>query len=397
MDLLTGITVLDFSRVLSGPYCTMLLGDYGADVLKVERPGAGGGDETRAWGPPFFGGESAYYLAINRNKRALTLDLKHDAGRDLARKLAARSDILVENFTPGAMARLGLDYDSLRASNPRLIYCSISGFGQDGPDAAQPGFDLVLQARAGLQSLTGPADGPPSIVGVAVVDLFAAQHALALILAALHARERTGAGCRLDVGLLDAGVSMLIHRATAHLMSGQPPVRHGNAHPNIVPYQTFRAADGYINIAAGNDRLYANLCHVLKREDLARDARFATNALRVAHRAELLAELEPLIAARTAAALNADLTAAHVPAAVVQDLGAVFRDPQVLARELLAEVAHPACGDVRMPGTVGRVNGAKPPVRRPPPRLGEHTFEILNEKLGLDEARLKALRREGAI
>ncbi len=395
MDLLRGITVLDFSHVLSGPYCTMLLADYGADVLKVERPGEG--DVTRAWGPPFFNGESAYFLSINRNKRSLTIDLKTNAGKQLARDLAKKADVLVENFSPGTMTELGLDYPALRTLNPRLVYCSISGFGQTGPDRDLPGFDLVIQARGGMMSITGPAEGPPSIAGIAIADLFSGLHAQTAILSALIARQTSGTGCYLDFGLLDSQVNILSHQATSFLNSGKVPSRRGNSHNNIVPYQTFKTRDGHINIAVGNEKLWRSFCKVLNVEPLAADPRFATNAKRVENRAALLAQLEPLIAQRDNSGLLRELNAAHIPAAPVQDMAAVFSDPQVLARQMVAEMQHPTAGTVKVPHAPGFIDGKKPALRRPPPRLGEHTDEILREKLGLSDERLRELRELKAI
>jgi formyl-CoA transferase len=393
--MLHGVTVLDLSRVLAGPYCTMLLGDYGADVIKVERPGEG--DETRAWGPPFFAGESAYYLSINRNKRSITVDMKTPQGKQLVCDLATRSDVLVENFTVGALDRLGLGRAELMTLNPRLVFCSISGYGQTGPDKDLPGFDLVAQARGGLMSTTGPVDGPPSIVGISVIDIFAGLHALSAILAALHARERSGQGSYIDMGLLDSAVNILSHQATSFLNTGSVPARRGNSHNNIVPYQTFQARDGYVNIAAGNEKLWDAFCRVLKLERLIADSLFATNALRVQHRAQLIPILQETISQRGAKELVAELSAAKIPASVVQNMQQVFADPQVLAREMVVELPHPSAGPIRVPAAPGFINDAKPPVRLPPPMLGQHTIEILKEKLGYDDAMIAGLLKARAI
>lgn len=395
MDFLKGITVLDFSHVLAGPYCTMMLADYGADVLKIERPGIG--DDTRAWGPPFAGGESCYFMSINRNKRSIALNMKTEEGKRIIRELAAQSDVAIENFCPGTMQRLGFAYEDLKKINPGIVYCSLSGYGQTGPDRDLPGFDVVIQARGGMMSLTGPADGDPSIVGISIIDVFAGLHALSGILAALKGRDATGRGCYLDMSLLDSQVNILTHQATSYLMTGRVPTRRGNSHNNIVPYQTFKTRTCHINIAAGNDKLYQNFCKVLGREDLAADPRFATNGKRVENRPALCPILEALVAELDGRDLVAKLSAAHVPAAVVQDMKAVFDDPQVLSRQMIAEMPHPTAGTLRVPHAAGSIDGAKPALRRPPPLLGEHTAEILKEKLGYDDAKIAALKQSGVL
>ncbi len=395
MKPLSGVTVLDLSRVLAGPYCTMLLGDYGADVIKVERPGSG--DDTRAWGPPFVKGESTYFLSVNRNKRSIAVDLKHAEGKRIIRDLASRADVLVENFSPGTLDDLVLSPAELMAANPKLIVCSISGFGQTGPDRDLPGFDLVMQARGGIMSVTGRPDAPPSTVGLAIVDLFAGLHALSLILAALHERETTGKGRIIDLGLLDSHVSILTHLATSYLNTGNVPQRRGNTHNNIVPYQTFQTKDGYVNISVGNDGLWQKFCAVLGLKNLAADARFTTNAQRVQHRDELIPRLEAVIKERSSADLVKDLSAAHVPVATVQDMAQVCADPQVLAREMIAHMPHPLIGDFKTPASPGFIDGKKPEALRAPPLLGQHTDEILREFLKITAEQIANLRASGAI
>lgn len=391
---LDGIRILDLSRILAGPYCTMTLGDLGADVVKIELPELG--DDTRRWGPPFKGGESAYYLGVNRNKRSLTLNLKHSHARDVLRKLATTSDVLVENFKLGTLEGLGLGYDDLRQLNPRLIYCTISAFGSTGPYRDRPGYDFAIQARGGIMSLTGEPDGEPMKVGVAIVDITAGLFAVAAILAALRARERDGIGQRVEVSLLQAQLAWLANVASGYLVSGQHPRRYGNAHPSIVPYQTFRAADAWVAVAAGNDGQFRALCRALDAESLADDAAYATNPARVEHRVELVQSLAHLIQSWPAADLLAALEAAGVPCAPINDLPAAFADRQVQALEAVIHAAHPTVGDlplVRWPFDLAETPAT---LRHPPPLLGEHTDDVLRE-LGLDDAEVSRLRAEGAI
>jgi formyl-CoA transferase len=368
---LRGLRVLDFSRVFAGPLCTLLLADLGAEVLKIERPGVG--DDTRAWGPPFAGGESAYYLCLNRGKRSLVLDLTTDEGMETARRLAGKADVLVENFRAGWMAEHGLGYDDLRGANPRLVYCSITGYGQTGPDADLPGYDFLTQGRGGLMSITGEAEGPPLKVGVAVSDLTTGLYATLGILAALQQRERTGAGQYLDLALLDCQVAGLANVASNYLVSGEPPRRYGNAHPNIVPYAAFAASDGPFILTVGNDAQWRRCCEVLGRPEWAAGSRFATNAARVEHREELCALLRELFAQRSREAWLAAFRAVDVPCGPVQTLDELFTDPQVLARQMLQEVAHPTAGMLRLV--------ANPLLRAatraaPPPLLGEGGDEL---------------------
>lgn len=392
---LEGLRVLDFSRILAGPFCTMLLADLGADVIKIEQPGSG--DGTRQWGPPWWGEAqdelSAYYLSINRNKRSLTLNLKSEAGRALARRLASRSAVLVENFKAGSMARFGLGYDDLRAENPALVYCSVTGFGQDGPYRDRPGYDYVIQAMSGLMSISGPVEGPPTKLGVAISDVIAGLFAASAILAAVRHAERTGEGQYIDVALLDTSIAALVNVASNFLVSGQAPRRYGNQHPNIVPYQTFRAADGEFVLACGNDRQYARLCELVGQPDLRDDPRFATNPARVQHRDDLVPLLADIFRERPAAEWVEMLLAAGIPAGPINDLPAILSDPHIAARGLV----HQEPDGLRMVGPPARLSETPAEVRSAPPRLGEHTDAVLGEMLGLDADAIAALRDQGAI
>ncbi|HXG19219.1 MAG TPA: CaiB/BaiF CoA-transferase family protein [Methylomirabilota bacterium] len=392
---LAGFRILDLSRVLAGPYCTMLLGDLGAEVIKVERPGVG--DDTRTWGPPFVGGESAYYLCANRNKKSLTVNLKTPAGQDIIRQLARMSDVLVENFKVGELAALGLGYDDLKPLHPGLVYCSITGYGQTGPDKDLPGYDFIIQGRGGVMSITGEPEGEPMKVGVAVVDITAGLFAANAIQAALLARSRTGRGQAVDIALLDAQVAWLANVASSYLMSGQRPQRFGNAHPTIVPYQTFRARDGYFCLAVGNDGQWRNLCEVLQHPELARDGRFATNPQRVQHREELIARLQDIFATDSIAVWLRKIAAAGVPCGPVQTLDQVFTDPQVLARSMVWTVPHPTAGEVRFVGSPLKLSEAPVSSSAPPPLLGEHTYEVLTGLLGYTPEYVDRLRAEGVV
>lgn len=379
---LHGVRVLDLSRVLAGPYCTMVLGDLGADVIKVEPPE---GDETRAWGPPFAEGESAYYLCVNRNKRGMVVDLKTDEGQAALRALARKCDVMVENFRPDTLARYGLDYETLRAQDPRLVYCSISGFGQTGSLRDRPGYDFMIQAMGGLMSVTGEPDGEPMKVGVAVADLFAGQYAVIAILVALQARERSGEGQHIDIALFDAQLGWLANVASNYLISGNLPQRYGNAHPNIVPYQSFVAADGWFALAVGNDRQFARLCELIGKAEWGSDERFATNAARVIYRDELIALLEPIFALLRVDEWLSALEAADIPCGPINTLDKVFSEPQVSAREMLITMEHPTIGDLPLVGSPLKFSQTPVEYRLPPPRLGEHTDEILRELLGKSE------------
>ena len=403
---LSHIRVLDLSRVLAGPWCTQNLADLGAEVVKVERPGSG--DDTRAWGPPWLKdaagkdtGESAYFLSCNRGKQSLALDIAHPEGSRIVRELARHCDVLVENFKVGGLAKYGLDWDSLRAINPRLVYCSITGFGQSGPSAGRPGYDFIVQGMGGLMSVTGERDGAPGggpqKVGVAVADLFTGMYATVAVLAALTFREKSGQGQHIDLALLDAQVAMLANQNMNFLVSGQAPERLGNAHPNIVPYQTFATADGHLILAVGNDAQFRRFCELAGCSGLADDARFASNPARVAHRAALIPLLDPILRSRTTQDWVGALEAAGVPCGPINRLNEVFEDPQVRHRGLRIDLPHPTAGSVPQVASPIRLSATPGECASPPPLLGQHTREILREWLGLPDAELARLRDDGVI
>ena len=387
---------------MAGPFCTMMLGDLGADVIKVERPGRG--DESRGWGPPFVGepygpypGESAYFLSANRNKRSVTVNLKSDAGREIIRRLVARSDVLVENFRTGVLDRLGLGYEEMAAVNPRLVYCSISGYGRTGPYAERPGYDFIIQAEGGFMGITGPEEGPPYRVGVPIIDITSGMFAATAILAALHARDRTGKGQWLDISLWDTQVALLTNVAANYLVGGQPPRRLGNSHPSITPYEAFPARDRWFALAAANERQWAVLCRVIERPDLRDDPRFADNNARVAHRAELRAELEAVFRRCDADEWLAAFREAGLPCGPINAIPEVFAHPQAAAREMVVETEHPTVGTVRLPGFPYKLGETPAAIRRPPPRLGEHTAEVLTELLGYSVEDVAGLQEQGWI
>jgi crotonobetainyl-CoA:carnitine CoA-transferase CaiB-like acyl-CoA transferase len=392
MTALQGITVLDFTRVLSGPYCTMLLGDLGARVIKIEQPGKG--DDTRGWGPPFLSGESAYFLSTNRNKESVTLDLKTPDGLALARELIARADVLVENFRPGTLETLGLDYTALAAIHPRLVYCSISGFGQTGPRRQEAGYDAVMQAEAGLMSITGPEDGSPFRLGVAIVDLVAGMFAAQGIMAALFARERTGRGQAIDIGMLDAATALLTYQAGSYFATGIAPGRLGNRHPSIVPYETFAALDGDFMLAVGNDDQWQKFCATA---GLQLGDRFATNAARVTGYADLKPLLDRALRARSRGDWIEALGRAGVPCGAIRDLRELFADPQIAARGMVADVSHAAIGQLRLLGSPLKLSETPAEIRTAPPLLGEHTDAVLSGDLGRSTDEIRALRAKGAI
>jgi crotonobetainyl-CoA:carnitine CoA-transferase CaiB-like acyl-CoA transferase len=390
-----GIVVIDFSRVLSGPYCTAQLADLGARVIKIEQPGHG--DDTRAWGPPFLQGESSYFLSINRNKESLALDLKHPASRRIVDGLLDRADVVVENFRPGTMHRLGLGYDEVAAQRPRIVYCSISGFGQTGPRRAEPGYDAVMQAEGGLMSITGARDGPPYRLGVAIADLATALFAVQGILAALIAREQTGRGQLVDVGMLDTVASLLTYQAGIVFATGTSPGRMGNQHPSIAPYDTFATADGEFVLAVGNDEQFRRMAALLQEPWLSADPRFATNSDRVHHYDALRAELRRVFATWKRDAVVRALTDAGVPCGAVRSVTETLADPQLAARDMIVPITHAVAGDIRVLGNPLKLSATPPEIRTAPPALGQHTDAILEGDLGLRQEEIARLRREGAI
>lgn len=392
---LEGYRILDLSRVLAGPYCTMMLGDLGAEVIKVERPGVG--DDTRAWGPPFADGESAYYLCANRNKKSITVNLKSAAGQEIIRQLARSSDVLVENYKVGELAALGLGYEEMRKLNPGLVYCSITGYGQNGPDKDLPGYDFVIQGRGGVMSITGEPDGEPMKVGVAVVDITAGLYAANAIQAALLARSKTGKGQVIDIALLDAQVAWLANVASNYLVSGNQPGRFGNAHPTIVPYQSFRARDGFFCLAVGNDGQWQKLCALVDQPELAQDPHFATNPARVQHRDALIPRLQAIFQAQEVDFWLEEIAAAGIPCGPVQTIDEVFSDPQVLARDMVWMMPHPTAGEVSLVGSPLKLSETPVAGRLHPPLLGEHTEEILTSILGYSAEEIKRLRKESVV
>jgi len=389
---LEGFTVLDLTRVLSGPYCTMHLADMGARVIKIEQPGRG--DDTRGFGPPFLQSESTYFLSVNRNKESVTLDFKHSEGRALLDRLIAQSDVVVENFRPGALAKLGLDYATLADRHPRLIYCSISGFGQTGPRSTEAGYDAMIQAEGGLMSLTGDGDGPPYRLGVAIADLVSGILAANGITLALLARERTGRGQQVDISLLDSVTTLLTYQAGIYFATGTPPPRLGNRHPTIAPYEVFSASDGDFVLAVANDDLWRRFCEVA---DIEPDDRFATNPQRVQRYGELRLLVADRLGRRTRQDWLARLGAAGVPCGLVRDLGELFADPQVAAREMVAEIEHRTIGPLRILGVPIKLSDTPGAVRTAPPTLGEHTDAVLRKDLGLTPEVIARLREQRVI
>jgi crotonobetainyl-CoA:carnitine CoA-transferase CaiB-like acyl-CoA transferase len=392
---LDGILVIDLSRVLAGPYCTMELADMGATVIKVEIPGSG--DDTRAYGPPFLNGESTYFMSVNRNKKSLTLNLKHARGKEILRQLLQKGDVLVENFRPGTLEGLGFGYDAVHAVNPKLIYCSISGFGQTGPYAQRPGYDLIAQAEGGVMSLTGEPDAPPIKVGLSFADITAGMNAFSGILLALLARQQTGEGQRIDVSLLDCQVALLTYQAGIFFATGKSPDRLGNKHPSITPYETFEARDGHIIIACGNQGFWEKFCKLAGLEHLLADDRFTTMKKRVENRAELT----PLVAAAVRTHTRQEwyelLDREGIPCGLIKDVAEVCTDPQVLARDMVVHLNHPTAGPISVNGVPIKLSATPGEVKDPPPLLGQHTDEILSDILGYTANQIAEVRQLKAI
>ena len=391
---LAGIRVVDLTRVLAGPFCSMALADMGAEVIKVEEPGKG--DDTRGW-PPFAGGEATYFMAVNRGKKSLTLNLKAPEGQDILRRLIRRADVLIENFRPGTMERLGFGWERLRVESPRLIYCSISGFGESGPEASRPGYDLIVQGESGIMDLTGFPDGPPVKVGNSIADLVSGMAAAQGIALALLARERGGRGQKVEIGMLDVMASLLTYQAGLYWNAGGRPARRGNQHPSIVPYEVFQAQDAYLTLGVANNSLWERCCGALGRPDLAKDPRFDTEARRVQNRDALIPLLNAELGTRPAAEWLERLDRAGVPAGRIKSVGEVCESPHLKARGMTVTLAHPKAGPITVMGVPIRLWGTPGAASAPPPLLGQHTEEILTRLLRMPRARVERLRAAGAI
>jgi crotonobetainyl-CoA:carnitine CoA-transferase CaiB-like acyl-CoA transferase len=392
---LSGIKVLDLCRVVSGPFATMQLGDLGADVVKVEDPHRG--DESRRYGPPFLNGESSYFLSVNRNKRSCTVDLKTEAGREAVLALSAVADVVIDNFRPGTLDRWGLSYEALSAHNPRLIQCSISGFGRTGPDANRPGYDLILQGESGVMDITGDANGPPMKVGTSIADLVTGLYASQAVLAALMKRERLGKGGRVDISMLDGMASLLTFNAGMYFATGESPKRRGNVHPTISPYETFQASDGWVNVGVANDKFWSLFCKIIGRPDLECDARFDAAPKRAAARADLVAILNPIFLAQTRQAWLDAFGQAGIPCGAIRTVGEVCEAPQLIDRNMIQTVRHPVSGDVKFVARPLRFDDQPPAPSTPPPTLGQHTFDVFEDWLGWTRPAFERLEAKGAF
>lgn len=392
---LEGIRVVDLTRILAGPYCTMMLGDMGAEVIKIEHPD--GGDDTRGWGPPFLNGVSTYFISINRNKKSLTLNLKDERGKELLRDLIRKGDVVVENFRPGALDKLGFSWEEIHRINPAVIFASLSGFGQTGPRRSEPGFDVVIQGEGGIMSITGEPDGPPSKFGASIADITAGMLAAQGILLSLYHREKTGVGQMVDVGMLDGQVALLTYHANNYFGTGKLPPRRGNKHPSITPYETYECRDGYFNLGVGNDSLWRRFCDAMGLGDIKEDPKFAINKDRVDNRLELQEILDPFFAEKTVGETLEALRGAGIPCGPINNLEQVLNEPQVLAREMVVDVDVPVAGPTKVTGVPIKLSETPGAVRTPPPTLGQHTEEVLESVLEMDEAQRNALRDEGVV
>ena len=402
MKPLENIRVLDMTRALAGPYCTMMLGDLGADVIKVERPGIG--DETRSWGPPFVGepygnypGESAYFIATNRNKRSVTVNIRSSDGQEIIRKLAGKSDVLVENYRTGDLDKYGLGYEELNRLHPKLIYCSISGYGRTGPNANRPGYDAIIQAEGGMMSITGPVEGPPSRVGIPIIDITAGMFASTAILSALRVRDLTGEGQLIDISLFDSHIALLSNVASNHLVGQEPPRRLGNGHPNLVPYQAFESRDGWFILGVGNDKQWGQLCDMLDRPDFKTDSRFASNGVRVQNRETLVSALTKIFAKKGTDDWLAEFVKAGLPCGRINSIPEVFDHPQAQARKMTLETEHPSAGSVKLTGFPYKFSNTPADIQKPPPTLGQHTGAVLTSLLDYSPEDVAALQGKDAI
>ena len=392
---LEGVRVIDLTRILAGPYCTMMLGDMGAEVIKIEHPQ--GGDDTRGWGPPFLNGVSTYFISINRNKKSLTLNLKDERGKDLLRDLIRKGDVVVENFRPGTLDKLGFSWEEIHRINPAVIFASLSGFGQTGPRKNEPGFDVVIQGEGGIMSITGEPDGPPSKFGASIGDITAGMLAAQGVLLSLYHREKTGVGQMVDVGMLDGQVALLTYHANNYFGTGKLPPRRGNKHPSITPYETYKCKDGYFNLGVGNDSLWRRFCDAMGLVHIKEDPKFAINKDRVDNRLELQEILDPFFAEKTVGETIETLRGAGIPCGPINNLEQVLNEPQILAREMVVDIDVPIAGPTKVTGVPIKLSETPGAVRTPPPTLGQHTEEVLESVLGMDEAQRNVLRDEGVV